>query len=175
MSIEDLMNVEVTTVSRKAQRLTDTAAAAFVVTAEDRTTLDIDVQNRFALTSRQDLVWGLGYRHGADSISSQSLSTILPAKQTQTLFSAFVHDEFTVVPDRWRIAAVIPADPAGGSPAFSSESVLSCELGYRGMIGLGSTGGRVTFEINNEAAQASALKISSQLLRLATSVRGRTP
>lgn len=44
-----------------------------------------------------------------------------------------------------------------------------------GMIGLGATGGRVTFEINNEAAQAAALKFSSQLLRLATTVRGRTP
>lgn len=44
-----------------------------------------------------------------------------------------------------------------------------------GMIGLGASGGRVTFEINNEVAQASALKISSQLLRLATTVRGRTP
>jgi iron complex outermembrane receptor protein len=36
MSIEDLMGVEVTTtVSRKAQRLSDTAAAVFVITAED--------------------------------------------------------------------------------------------------------------------------------------------
>jgi len=35
LSIEDLMNLEVTTVSRKAQRLTDTAAAAFVLTADD--------------------------------------------------------------------------------------------------------------------------------------------
>lgn len=44
-----------------------------------------------------------------------------------------------------------------------------------GMIGLGSSGGRVTFEINNEVVQAAMLKISSQLLRLATTVRGRTP
>lgn len=35
MSLEDLMKVEVTSVSRKAQRLTDVAAAAFVLTAED--------------------------------------------------------------------------------------------------------------------------------------------
>lgn len=44
-----------------------------------------------------------------------------------------------------------------------------------GMIGLGMAGGRVSFEINNEVAQACGLKISSQLLRLATTVRGRTP
>lgn len=35
MSLEDLMKIEVTTVSRKAQRLTDTAAAAFVLTGDD--------------------------------------------------------------------------------------------------------------------------------------------
>lgn len=35
MSLEDLMKIEVTSVSRKSQRLTDTAAAAFVLTADD--------------------------------------------------------------------------------------------------------------------------------------------
>ena len=35
MSIEDLMSMEVTTVSRKAQRLSDSAAAVFVITNED--------------------------------------------------------------------------------------------------------------------------------------------
>ena len=35
LSIEDLMSVEVTTVSRKAQRLGDSAAAVFVITNED--------------------------------------------------------------------------------------------------------------------------------------------
>jgi len=44
-----------------------------------------------------------------------------------------------------------------------------------GMIGLGAAGGLVTFEINNEVAQTAALKLSSQLLRLATTVRGRAP
>lgn len=44
-----------------------------------------------------------------------------------------------------------------------------------GMIGIGAAGGRVTFEIHNEVAQAAGLKLSSQLLRLATNVRGRAP
>ena len=35
LSLEDLMKIEVTSVSRKSQRLTDTAAAAFVITADD--------------------------------------------------------------------------------------------------------------------------------------------
>lgn len=44
-----------------------------------------------------------------------------------------------------------------------------------GMIGLGVNAGRVSFEINHEAALASGLKLSSQLLKLATAVRGRAP
>src|SRR5688572_533811 len=35
LSVDDLMNVEVTSVSRKAQKLADTAAAVFVITQED--------------------------------------------------------------------------------------------------------------------------------------------
>lgn len=35
LSLEDLMNIEVTSASRKAQRLSDTAAAVFVITGDD--------------------------------------------------------------------------------------------------------------------------------------------
>lgn len=42
-----------------------------------------------------------------------------------------------------------------------------------GMIGLLSEGGRIQFEVNSDVAQAAGLKISSQLLRLARTVRGR--
>lgn len=35
LSIEDLMNIEVTTVARKSERLADTTAAVFVITSED--------------------------------------------------------------------------------------------------------------------------------------------
>src|ERR1700735_3300944 len=34
-SLEELMNIEVTSVSKKAQRLSSTAASVFVITAED--------------------------------------------------------------------------------------------------------------------------------------------
>jgi iron complex outermembrane receptor protein len=35
LSLEDLMNVEITSVSKQAERLSDTAAAVFVITADD--------------------------------------------------------------------------------------------------------------------------------------------
>lgn len=43
-----------------------------------------------------------------------------------------------------------------------------------GMIGLVAEGGRIQFEVNAEVAHAAGLKISSQLMRLARTVRGRT-
>lgn len=170
------------------------------ILSEDRTTLDLDFQNRFTLTPSQDMMWGLGYRRSADSTdSTQVLATMNPASQTQTLFSGFLHDEITLIPDRWKFtmgskfehnsytgfevqpnlrslwnlngtdavwaalsravrtpsraersvsldAAVIPPNPAGGNPLptllhittdpnFSSESVLSQEVGYRAQLG----------------------------------------
>lgn len=43
-----------------------------------------------------------------------------------------------------------------------------------GMIGLVAEGGRIQFEVNAEVTHAAGLKISSQLMRLARTVRGRT-
>jgi hypothetical protein len=42
-----------------------------------------------------------------------------------------------------------------------------------GIIGLVVVGGRIQFEVHADVAQASGVKISSQLLRLARTVRGR--
>jgi hypothetical protein len=43
-----------------------------------------------------------------------------------------------------------------------------------GMIGLVAVGERIQFEVNADVARAAGLKISSQLLRLARTVRGKT-
>jgi hypothetical protein len=42
-----------------------------------------------------------------------------------------------------------------------------------GMIGLGMASGKVRFDINQEAVQAGGLKLSSQLMRLARTVKGQ--
>jgi hypothetical protein len=53
-----------------------------------------------------------------------------------------------------------------GCPALTVSDVEQfCQHG--GMIGLISAGGRIRFEINQEAAEQSNVKISSKLLRLA--------
>ncbi len=71
---------------------------------EDRSTFDVDFQSRMALSARQDLVWGLGYRHSEDALrSGMSVMTVTPDSQKQDTVSGFIHDEIRVIPDRWRV------------------------------------------------------------------------
>ena len=71
---------------------------------QDRTTIDVDFQNRVQLSPTQDLIWGLGHRYSRDHIDSPpSLVTIRNERRRYTLWSGFVHDEITVVPERWKL------------------------------------------------------------------------
>lgn len=67
---------------------------------EVRNTFDLDFQHRMAWGGRQDLSWGAGYRRSAD----QTIGTIdqawVPATRTIQLYSTFVQDEITLIPNR---------------------------------------------------------------------------
>jgi len=68
---------------------------------EDRQTADIDFQHRFRLGARQNVVWGLGYRVTWDEmVSSPYLQVTDPTKDLH-LFSAFVQDRITVIPEKF--------------------------------------------------------------------------
>jgi iron complex outermembrane recepter protein len=76
---------------------TDTTLA---VVDEQRDTFDVDFQNRFALTADQEIVWGGGYRYSGDTILSPSSSLSLsPVHQDTHLFSSFVQDNITLLPE----------------------------------------------------------------------------
>jgi len=66
-------------------------------------TYDIDVQHRFALGGRNDIVWGGGYRVYDDRMQNTPTISFNPEHQTTELFSAFVQDEITLVEDRLRL------------------------------------------------------------------------
>jgi len=67
--------------------------------AEDRTTYDLDLQHRFALGTRNDVVWGLGYRF-ADIYTTSTFSlSWAPTHQVQWS-NVFVQDEIAVVPQK---------------------------------------------------------------------------
>jgi iron complex outermembrane receptor protein len=68
-------------------------------------TFDVDFQHHFLVGTRNDVVWGFGYRLIADHNNSTSLSPVQfnPKKQIAGLAGGFVHDEFTVIRDRLKV------------------------------------------------------------------------
>jgi iron complex outermembrane receptor protein len=73
----------------------------------DGNTFDVDYQQRFQVARVNELMYGLGAREMIDSVSSESLAqpVVDPASRDTHLFSAFVQDDLTVVPDRLHFIA----------------------------------------------------------------------
>jgi len=67
---------------------------------EGRNTFDIDFQHHIAWGSRQDLVWGLGFRDTSDNIRGSFRVMFTPPAETDLLFSSFAQDEIAIVPSR---------------------------------------------------------------------------
>ena len=63
-------------------------------------TYDLDFQHRFALNDRQEIVWGLGYRHNRNTIDSNSVVTFDPETRRTDLVSSFIQDQISLIPDR---------------------------------------------------------------------------
>jgi iron complex outermembrane receptor protein len=61
---------------------------------DDLTTLDTDFQHRFALGTRNRIVWGVGYRYTHDLVVNAPGIGFFPTVFNQSLYSAFVQDEF---------------------------------------------------------------------------------
>jgi iron complex outermembrane recepter protein len=71
--------------------------------AEDRDTFDVDVQHRFPWGSRQDILWGFGYRYTKDKVGDSFSLSIVPDRRATDLLSLFVQDEITLLPNRLRL------------------------------------------------------------------------
>ncbi len=65
-----------------------------------RDTFDFDFQNHIILGARQDLIWGLGYRHTADETTATIDRAFLPANFAGQLFNVFIQDQITLESDR---------------------------------------------------------------------------
>jgi iron complex outermembrane receptor protein len=70
------------------------------VLSETRDTSDVDFQHAFKLGERNDITWGTGFRTTHRNLKNSLNVTLLPPLETHNLFSAFVQDEITVVPER---------------------------------------------------------------------------
>ncbi len=68
---------------------------------EKRDTWDFDLQHRFRVLNRNEIVWGLGFRRTQDSIDPGGSETFWTRRRAaDDLFSAFVQDEITLVENR---------------------------------------------------------------------------
>lgn len=72
----------------------------FGIGSEIRNTIDVDVQHRFPLGDRNEIVWGGGYRYSKDEVRPTSDFALSDPSQGIQLASLFVQDEISVVPDR---------------------------------------------------------------------------
>ena len=73
---------------------------------EHRYTWDLEVQHRFLIGERHDVIWGANYRLSADDIGNLGPSlAFIPDSETVHLVSAYVQDEFHLVPDTFSLTA----------------------------------------------------------------------
>jgi iron complex outermembrane receptor protein len=63
------------------------------VLKDDLDTYDVDFQHRFRLNERNQIVWGLGYRHTYNVFDSAPTVALDPERLDQDLYSAFIQDE----------------------------------------------------------------------------------
>jgi iron complex outermembrane recepter protein len=63
-------------------------------------TFGVDFEDHVGRSSRQDFVWGVGYRLTSDQLATTLRIAFTPPEQTEQFFSSFVQDEIAVQPDR---------------------------------------------------------------------------
>ena len=67
---------------------------------EGRSTVDIDFQHHYAWKTRQDIVWGIGYRDSVSNSEGGLTVSLNPADLNTQLFNLFIQDEIALVPDK---------------------------------------------------------------------------
>jgi iron complex outermembrane recepter protein len=71
---------------------------------EHRNTFEIELQHRFLIGERHDVIWGANYRLSADDIGNLGPSlAFIPDSETVHLVSAYVQDEFHLVPNKFSL------------------------------------------------------------------------
>lgn len=84
----------------KLQMYSDyTARFAANLFDEQRHTFDLDFKHQFALGTRNNIVWGLGYRITDDQEGDNPTISFYSASEAINLYSGFAQDDLTIVPD----------------------------------------------------------------------------
>ena len=80
----------------------DQANRSEVTFIENRQTFDIDLHNRFTLGSRQEMIWGVGFRFIRDETEDTEISFFEPRNRDFRLFTGFVQDEIAFINNKLR-------------------------------------------------------------------------
>lgn len=67
---------------------------------ENRSTIDFDFKHHWLWGARQDVLWGVDYRHTSDHTTGTIDQSFTPADDALHLFSLFVQDSITLKPDQ---------------------------------------------------------------------------
>ena len=79
-------------------------------------TADLDFQHRLVPYGVHEIMWGLGGRMlQTEIVAASSVLSITPPRRQSRVFSAFVQDEITLVPQTWKLTV-------GGRFEYSSRS-----------------------------------------------------
>lgn len=70
---------------------------------ENLNTYNLDLQHRFPVGARQDIVWGVGYRLIEDKIENPIVFGFLPPDVGRQWYSAFVQDGLSLIPERLQL------------------------------------------------------------------------
>jgi iron complex outermembrane recepter protein len=70
------------------------------VVGYEQDTFDVEFQHRFALTERQQIVWGVGARLMSDELENTQVIRVRDTSRQTYLLHAFVQDHVTIVPER---------------------------------------------------------------------------
>jgi iron complex outermembrane receptor protein len=70
------------------------------VLTEARNTFSVDFQHHLLWGSRQDIVWGAGYRYTVSDSQGTLSGSLVPGDQGMQIFSLFAQDEVEVLPDK---------------------------------------------------------------------------
>ena len=74
-----------------------------VGSSETRDTFDLQMQHRFPISSWNDIIWGLEYNLTSDDFPPNFFLTWVPPSRNDQVFSGFVQDEITLVPQEWSL------------------------------------------------------------------------
>src|SRR5262245_60826229 len=66
-------------------------------------TFDVDIQHHFQMLDRHDIVWGVGSRLIQGQFDGTFTTNFSESERTDYLFSAFIQDEITLIPDEVRL------------------------------------------------------------------------